>query len=62
MLKTKEKEPAVIPKKEIPREYLKVAAYYHWQQRGCPLNDDLKDWVEVENKWAEKSHSIPAKK
>jgi hypothetical protein len=48
MVKTKEKEKAVKPKKEIPREYLEVAAYYHWLNRGCPSNDDLSDWVEVE--------------
>jgi hypothetical protein len=51
MLKAKEKQTSVKPKKGIPKEELEVAAYYHWQQRGCPLNDDLTDWAEVEREW-----------
>ncbi len=34
--------------KEFSREDLEVAAYYHWQQRGCPENDEMCDWVEAE--------------
>jgi hypothetical protein len=52
MPKTMEKEASAKPKKEIPKQYLEVAAYYHWQQRGCPLNDDLADWLAVEKEWA----------
>jgi len=51
MMKTKEKKPVVQAEKaaEVPQVNLQLAAYYHWQQRGCPINDDLTDWVAVEN-------------
>jgi len=50
MLKTKERGAAPkAAKKEIPKDQLEVAAYYHWLERGCPVGDDLTDWVEVEN-------------
>jgi hypothetical protein len=50
MLKTKERQAASkTGKKEVPKEQLEVAAYYHWLERGCPIGDDLTDWVEVEN-------------
>jgi hypothetical protein len=34
--------------KPLSKKELEVAAYYHWQERGCPINDDLTDWVEAE--------------
>jgi hypothetical protein len=48
MAKTKEKETAVKSENEASKENLEVAAYFNWQNRGCPSNDDLSDWVEVE--------------
>lgn len=50
MIKTKEKKPAMKEEKEekITPVNLEVAAYYHWQRRGCPVNDDLTDWLAVE--------------
>jgi hypothetical protein len=51
MIKTKEKKLIIKDEKvkETPPLNLEVAAYYHWQQRGCPINDGLTDWVAVEN-------------
>ena len=44
----KQKEAVVKSKKEVAKESLEVAAYYHWQNRGCPNNDELCDWTEAE--------------
>jgi hypothetical protein len=41
----------------VSREYQEVAAYYRWMDRGCPHNDDLTDWVEVEKELAGVIHS-----
>lgn len=30
------------------KEYLEIAAYYHWQVRGCPWGDPLTDWLAAE--------------
>ncbi len=52
MIKTKEKKqtiPTTEKAAEVPQVNLQLEAYYHWQQRGCPINDDLTDWVAVEN-------------
>jgi hypothetical protein len=52
MVKTKEKKASAAKKiktKEVPRINLEVAAYYHRQRRGCPLNDGLADWLAVED-------------
>lgn len=29
----------------ITSEHIHIAAYYRWQNRGCPHNDSLTDWV-----------------
>ena len=39
MAKTNEKEAVKKSEFEVPKENLEVAAYYHWQHRGCPNND-----------------------
>ena len=52
MAKTKVKEEAVKAEKEVAKETLEVAAYYHWLNRGCPSNDELCDWVEAEKELA----------
>jgi hypothetical protein len=36
---------------KAPREYLEVAAYYHWKARGCPWGDPLADWLAAEMQW-----------
>ncbi len=51
MAKTKEKEAPKPRHPEATHESLEVAAYYHWLERGCPMGDDLADWVEVERKY-----------
>ena len=51
MAKVREKEHTPKPKKEISQEKLEEAAYYHWLERGCPFDDALTDWVEVEQKF-----------
>jgi hypothetical protein len=39
--------------KEIPEEsvvtneHIQTAAYYKWQNRGCPHGDSLADWVDA---------------
>jgi hypothetical protein len=49
MIKTKEKKTVKEGNaKEMPRPNLELAAYFHWQERGCPVNDDLTDWLAVE--------------
>jgi hypothetical protein len=50
MANVKEKKTAK-PKEEVQKEELEVAAYFHWLERGCPSDDALTDWVEVENKF-----------
>ena len=55
MVRTKEKEAASKMGHEVSREQLEIAAYYHWINRGCPVNDDLTDWLEAEK---EAGHDI----
>lgn len=52
MAKTNEKEAAKKLEKEVSKDSLEVAAYYHWQNRGCPNNDEVSDWVEAEKELA----------
>ena len=40
-----------------PGDYLKTAAYYLWQSRGCPLNDPEADWLEAEKQWLSRAKS-----
>ena len=30
---------------------IELDAYFHWIERGSPLDDPLTDWVEAEKKW-----------
>jgi hypothetical protein len=53
MVRTKEKPPKKEHQEGMSRESLEVAAYFHWLERGCPIGDDLTDWVEVEKKYAD---------
>jgi hypothetical protein len=55
MAKTKEK--TAKSEMSVSREYQEVAAYYRWMDRGCPLNDDLTDWMEIEKELAGMKHS-----
>lgn len=50
MIKTKEKKTVMKAEKEsaTPQTNLQLEAYFHWQERGCPVNDDLTDWLAVE--------------
>jgi len=48
MAKTKEKETAVKKGNEGSNEKLEIAAYFHWQNRGCPNNDEMCDCTEAE--------------
>ena len=50
MAKIKEKE-VLKPKEKDFKESLELAAYFHWLERGCPMDDALTDWVEVEKKF-----------
>lgn len=51
MLKTKERKSSGKTEEEsMSNEQLQLAAYFHWLDRGCPENDALTDWVEVEKK------------
>jgi len=52
MARTKEKEAVKQAEPETTHQSLEVAAYFHWLERGCPMGDDLTDWVEVERKYA----------
>jgi hypothetical protein len=35
----------VHPEDFATHEQMEVAAYYQWQNRGCPPDDSLTDWV-----------------
>jgi hypothetical protein len=41
----------------VSKEYQETAAYYRWMDRGCPHNDDLADWMEIEKELAGVIHS-----
>ncbi len=56
MAKVKEKESSAKTREEVSKEKLEEAAYYHWLERGCPLDDSLTDWVEVEKKFPAHHH------
>lgn len=43
--------------REVSRKEHEMAAYYHWEKRGCPLNDSMADWL-----WAEKRKMPTVKK
>jgi hypothetical protein len=36
------------PSSSDPKVEIEMAAYYRWLNRGCPIGDDLNDWVEAE--------------
>lgn len=57
MVKTITKPKTAKVKESISREELEVAAYYHWLNRGCPHDDSLTDWVEVETELNHKGGS-----
>jgi hypothetical protein len=48
---------AVKPVEKMTKEDLEMAAYFHWLGRGCPSDDALTDWIEVEKKWGANSIS-----
>ncbi len=48
MAKTKEKNTALNSENDGSKEKLELAAYFHWQNRGCPNNDEMCDWMEAE--------------
>ena len=48
MSKPKHHETRAHLEKALSKEEVEVAAYYHWQNRGCPVNDELCDWVAAE--------------
>ncbi|HJT25189.1 MAG TPA: DUF2934 domain-containing protein [bacterium] len=52
MSKIREKETHRKQQDEMARSKMEVAAYYRWLERGCPMGDELTDWVEVERKYA----------
>jgi len=41
---------AIEPERKMTKEDLEVAAYFHWLGRGCPSDDLMTDWSEVEKK------------
>lgn len=53
MAAVKEKLSAVrLKENEVTSEDIQQEAYYHWQERGCPIGDELTDWVAAERKLA----------
>lgn len=51
MPSVKEKPSAVqLKENQITAETIQQEAYYHWQERGCPVGDELTDWVAAEQK------------
>lgn len=57
MVKTIARPKTAKTNEAVSREELEVAAYYHWQNRGCPNDDPLTDWVEAEDKLNHKADS-----
>ena len=55
MAKTKEK--TAKSGMSVSKKYQQEAAYYRWMDRGCPPNDDLTDWVEIEKELMGKIHT-----
>ncbi len=58
MVKTIAKPKSLKAKEAVSREELEVAAYYHWLNRGCPKDDSLTDWVEVETEMNHKATAL----
>ncbi|HEV2355630.1 MAG TPA: DUF2934 domain-containing protein, partial [Puia sp.] len=58
MVKTIAKPKTAKAKETVSREELEVAAYYHWLNRGCPTDDSLTDWIEVEAELNHKAGSL----
>jgi hypothetical protein len=54
---TKTKEKSENSEMSVSKEYQETAAYYRWIDRGCPPNDDLADWAEIEKELMGKIHS-----
>lgn len=53
MAKVKEQPSAVRYKEnQITPEAIQKEAYFHWLERGCPIGDELTDWVAAERKLA----------
>lgn len=52
MTKVKDKETPKKQRGETIHESPEVAAYLHWLESGCPMDDDLANWMEVERKYA----------
>lgn len=52
MVKGKEKANKKPRRQEKTWENLRMAAYYHWLEGGCPMGDGLTGWMEVERKYA----------
>jgi len=41
----------------MSKEEMEMAAYFHWLGRGCPSDDSLTDWIEVEKKYGNEAVS-----
>ena len=55
--KKTEKPAAVRQAQKMTKADLEKAAYFHWLGRGCPSDDSLTDWIEVEKKWGKEAIS-----
>lgn len=43
----------------IPHETIARLAFQKWQQRGCPLGDDLRDWFDAEGELKTRKSQSP---
>jgi hypothetical protein len=48
---TEELDREVMEESYVTDERVAVAAYYKWQNRGCPHGDSLTDWVDAHKEW-----------
>jgi hypothetical protein len=48
---TEEMDREVMEENYVTDERVAVAAYYKWQNRGCPHGDSLTDWVDAHKEW-----------
>lgn len=48
MVQALEKKKKARTVREVPKEEIEMAAYYHWLKRGCPQGDPLTDWLAAE--------------
>ena len=45
---TDQLQPCEMPSTALSDEQIAQRAYFKWQGRGCPMGEDLQDWLEAQ--------------